>query len=140
MKELFVLIFILPLTLSETCCSVKDLTSPTNPAVSGRYILVGHSSSLKTINSRCSSGCVYVKQGDTSDTQYCFQPSQQGTSSCSKNCENSWPPQPVSETPSSSIPSPAGSAIKGWTDMGPAVTDTDIFSKPIFLPIPIYFH
>jgi ribosomal protein S27E len=62
--------------------------------VSGRYLLVGHSSSLKTINSRCSSGCVYVKQEDTSDTQYCFQPSQQGKSSCSKNCENSLPNPP----------------------------------------------
>ena len=97
---IFIGVFLPIFVKSETCCSVKELNSPTNPAVSGRYLLVGHSSTLKTINSRCSSGCVYVKQGDTSDTQYCFQPSQQGTSSCSKNCENSLPnPPSPSPTP-----------------------------------------
>ena len=96
MKDIFVLLFqlvsFLPSIISESCCSVKDLNIPSNPGLSGRYLLVGHSSTLKTINSKCSTGCVYVKQGDVSDTQYCFQPSQQGKSSCSKNCEALMPP------------------------------------------------
>ena len=91
MKITILLFFHLHFSKCETCCSVKELVSATNPSASGRYVLVGHSSALKTINSRCSSGCVYVKQGDSSDTQYCFQPSQQGTSACAENCQNSPP-------------------------------------------------
>ena len=130
MKITILLFFHLHFSKCETCCSVKELVSTTNPSASGRYVLVGHSSTLKTINSRCSSGCVYVKQGDSSDTQFCFQPSQQGTSACAENCQNSLP-----------IPSPAPSPaqIPSPTQIPPDSTGTLLETLILFRIVYVFY-
>jgi len=83
MKRSSFLLLCLPLVGAEFCCSVKDLKSALVPSLTGRYFLLGHSSVLRTINSRCKTGCVYAREGDASGTQYCFEASSGATSTCS---------------------------------------------------------
>ena len=53
--------------------------------MAGRYLLIGHSSVLTTVQARCKTGCVYTKEDETGPeaTQYCFEASTGGKTICS---------------------------------------------------------
>ena len=72
-------------TLSERCCAVKEVSSRLLPSMAGRYLLIGHSSALTTVQARCKTGCVYTKEDETGPeaTQYCFEASTGGKTICS---------------------------------------------------------
>ena len=75
----------LPPALSERCCAVKEVSSSLLPSMVGRYLLLGHSSVLTSVQSRCKTGCIYTKEGETGPeaTQYCFEASTGGKTMCS---------------------------------------------------------
>ena len=86
MRRLLILFLsCLPPALSERCCAVKEVSSSLLPSMAGRYLLLGHSSVLTSVQSRCKTGCIYTKEGETGPeaTQYCFEASTGGKTMCS---------------------------------------------------------
>ena len=82
---LLLLCCFVPSTLSERCCAVKEVSSSSLPSMAGRYLLLGHSSALTTVQTRCKTGCIYTKEDETGPeaTQYCFEASTGGKTTCS---------------------------------------------------------